>query len=118
MALKGTRKMSVEPEVASHWIRIILISHNVKSLEKVYADFTRAAKEKNLKVEGPVSSEAYQDSESPWEKLLLPKVLRRDPLQWGPQGFIDMHSPYETFKQITSISIYPGVKVKVSAADS
>ena len=54
MAFKDTGKTPVEPEVAIHWIRITLTSRNVKSLEKVCADLIRGAKEKNLKVKGPV----------------------------------------------------------------
>merc|ERR1712212_1184325 len=52
MALKDTGKAPVETEVAIHRIRIT--SRNVKSLEKVCADLIRGAKEKNLKVKGPV----------------------------------------------------------------
>ncbi|KAB0350228.1 hypothetical protein FD754_015085 [Muntiacus muntjak] len=48
-AFKDTGKTPVEPEVAIHWIRITLTSHNVKSLEKVCADLIRGTKEKNLK---------------------------------------------------------------------
>uniref|UniRef100_A0A4W2EIZ7 Small ribosomal subunit protein uS10 n=1 Tax=Bos indicus x Bos taurus TaxID=30522 RepID=A0A4W2EIZ7_BOBOX len=54
MAFKDTGKTPVEPEVAIHRIRITLTSPNVKSLEKVWADLIRGAKEKNLKVKGPV----------------------------------------------------------------
>ncbi|MBZ3889704.1 40S ribosomal protein S20 [Sciurus carolinensis] len=54
MAFKDTGKTPVEPEVAIHRIRITLTSRNVKSLEKVCADLIRGAKEKNLKVKGPV----------------------------------------------------------------
>uniref|UniRef100_A0A2K5HEG2 Small ribosomal subunit protein uS10 n=1 Tax=Colobus angolensis palliatus TaxID=336983 RepID=A0A2K5HEG2_COLAP len=54
MAFKDTGKTPVEPEVAIHRIRIPLRSRNVKSLEKVCADLIRGAKEKNLKVKGPV----------------------------------------------------------------
>uniref|UniRef100_A0A2K6U9H7 Small ribosomal subunit protein uS10 n=1 Tax=Saimiri boliviensis boliviensis TaxID=39432 RepID=A0A2K6U9H7_SAIBB len=53
-AFKDTGKTPVEPEVAIHRIRITLTSRNVKSLEKVCADLIRGAKEKNLKVKGPV----------------------------------------------------------------
>uniref|UniRef100_A0A8C5V712 Small ribosomal subunit protein uS10 domain-containing protein n=1 Tax=Microcebus murinus TaxID=30608 RepID=A0A8C5V712_MICMU len=45
MAFKDTRKTPVE---------IILTSPNIKPLEKVSADLIRGAKEKNLKVKGPV----------------------------------------------------------------
>ncbi|TNM96135.1 hypothetical protein fugu_015796, partial [Takifugu bimaculatus] len=54
MAFKDTGKAPVETEVAIHRIRITLTSRNVKSLEKVCADLIRGAKEKNLKVKGPV----------------------------------------------------------------
>uniref|UniRef100_A0A671EB14 Small ribosomal subunit protein uS10 n=1 Tax=Rhinolophus ferrumequinum TaxID=59479 RepID=A0A671EB14_RHIFE len=54
MAFKDTGKTPVEAEVAIHRIRITLTSHNVKSLEKVYVDLIRGAKEKNLKLIGPV----------------------------------------------------------------
>uniref|UniRef100_A0A670KDR4 Small ribosomal subunit protein uS10 n=1 Tax=Podarcis muralis TaxID=64176 RepID=A0A670KDR4_PODMU len=53
-AFKDTGKAPVEQEVAIHRIRITLTSRNVKSLEKVCADLIRGAKEKNLKVKGPV----------------------------------------------------------------
>uniref|UniRef100_A0A2K6S4U5 Small ribosomal subunit protein uS10 n=1 Tax=Saimiri boliviensis boliviensis TaxID=39432 RepID=A0A2K6S4U5_SAIBB len=81
MAFKDTGKTPVEPEVAIHRIRITLTSRNVKSLEKVCADLIRGAKEKNLKVKGPV------------------------------------RIPSEIVKQITSISIEPGVEVEVTIAD-
>uniref|UniRef100_A0A8C2LD93 Small ribosomal subunit protein uS10 domain-containing protein n=1 Tax=Cricetulus griseus TaxID=10029 RepID=A0A8C2LD93_CRIGR len=48
-----TGKTPVEPEVATHGIRITLTSRNVKSLKKVCADLIRGAKEKNLKVKEP-----------------------------------------------------------------
>lgn len=54
MAFKDAGKAPVEQEVAIHRIRITLTSRNVKSLEKVCADLIRGAKEKNLKVKGPV----------------------------------------------------------------
>merc|ERR1719402_1199369 len=44
----------VEEEVQVHRIRITLTSRNVKSLEKVCGDLIRGAKEKELKVKGPV----------------------------------------------------------------
>uniref|UniRef100_A0A8C0MH68 Small ribosomal subunit protein uS10 n=1 Tax=Canis lupus familiaris TaxID=9615 RepID=A0A8C0MH68_CANLF len=54
ITFKDTGKTPVEPEVVIHRIRITLTSCNVKSLEKVCADLIRGAKEKNLKVKGPV----------------------------------------------------------------
>ncbi|TNN43986.1 40S ribosomal protein S20 [Liparis tanakae] len=53
-AFKDSGKAPAETEVAIHRIRITLTSRNVKSLEKVCADLIRGAKEKSLKVKGPV----------------------------------------------------------------
>lgn len=56
--LTDSRKTPMKPEVAIHWMRITLNSHNVKSVEKVHADLIRDTKEMNLnlspKVKGPV----------------------------------------------------------------
>ncbi|XP_005871039.1 PREDICTED: 40S ribosomal protein S20 [Myotis brandtii] len=114
-----TGKTPVDPEVAIHRIRITLTSHNVKSLEKVCADLIRGAKEKNLKVKGPVQ--------------ILTKTLRittrKTPCGEGSDTWdrfqmrihkqlIDLHSPSEVVKQITSISIEPGVEIEVTIADA
>ncbi|XP_053773372.2 small ribosomal subunit protein uS10-like [Desmodus rotundus] len=119
MAFKDTGKTPVEPEVAIYRIRITLTSWNVKSLEKVCADLIRGAQEKNLKVKGPVRA--------PTKTLRITK--RKTPCGEGSKtwdGFqmrihkrlIDLHSPSEIVKQITSISIEPGVEVKVTIADA
>uniref|UniRef100_A0A2K6FQ27 Small ribosomal subunit protein uS10 n=1 Tax=Propithecus coquereli TaxID=379532 RepID=A0A2K6FQ27_PROCO len=102
----------VEPEVAIHRIRITLTSRNVKSLEKVCADLIRGAKEKNLKVKGPVRM--------PTKTLRI--TTRKTPCGEGSKTWdrfqmrihkrlIDLHSPSEIVKQITSISIEPGVEL-------
>ena len=44
----------METQVVIHQIRITLISSNMKSLERISADLIIGAKEKNLKVKGPV----------------------------------------------------------------
>ncbi|TKC41284.1 hypothetical protein EI555_012656, partial [Monodon monoceros] len=114
-----TGKTPVEPEVAIHRIRITLTSRNVKSLEKVCADLIRGAKEKNLKVKGPVRM--------PTKTLRI--TTRKTPCGEGSKTWdrfqmrihkrlIDLHSPSEIVKQITSISIEPGVEVEVTIADA
>lgn len=125
MAFKDTGKTPVEPEVAIHRIRITLTSRNVKSLEKVCADLIRGAKEKNLKVKGPVRM--------PTKTLRI--TTRKTPCGEGSKTWdrfqmrihkrlIDLHSPSEIVKQITSISIEPGVEsgiyptVQVGRGDS
>ncbi|XP_075394696.1 small ribosomal subunit protein uS10-like [Tenrec ecaudatus] len=119
MAFKDTGKTPVEPEVAIHQIRITLTSRNVKSLEKVCADLIRGAKEKNLKVKGPVRM--------PTKTLRI--TTRKTPCGEGSKTWdrfqmrihkrlIDLHSPSEIVKQITSISIEPEVEVEVTIADA
>ncbi|KAG6940528.1 ribosomal protein S20, partial [Chelydra serpentina] len=119
MAFKDSGKAPVEQEVAIHRIRITLTSRNVKSLEKVCADLIRGAKEKNLKVKGPVRM--------PTKTLRI--TTRKTPCGEGSKTWdrfqmrihkrlIDLHSPSEIVKQITSISIEPGVEVEVTIADA
>ncbi|ORZ11147.1 40S ribosomal protein S20 [Absidia repens] len=100
-----------------HRIRITLTSRNVKNLEKVSADLIQRAKDKQLKVKGPVRL--------PTKVLRI--TTRKSPCGNGSETFdrfemrihkrlIDLHSPSEIVKQITSISIEPGVEVEVTIA--
>ena len=95
-------------------IRITLTSRNVANLEKVCADLKRGAVEKRLKVSGPVRL--------PTKVLRL--TTRKSPCGEGTNTWdrfemrihkrvIDLHSPSEIVKQITSISLEPGVDVEV-----
>ena len=100
-----------------HRIRITLTSRNVKNLEKVCADLIKGAKDKSLKVKGPVRL--------PTKVLRI--TTRKSPCGEGTNTWdrfemrihkrlIDLHSPSEIVKQITSISIAPGVEVAVTIA--
>ena len=100
-------------------IRITLTSKNVANLEKVCADLIRGAKEKRLKVKGPVRM--------PTKVLRL--TVRKSPCGEGTNTWdrfqmrihkrlIDLHSPADVVKQITSISIEPGVEVEVTIVDA
>ncbi|EFN56903.1 hypothetical protein CHLNCDRAFT_22032 [Chlorella variabilis] len=115
-AIKPTQKPGVEEAEAApiHRIRITLTSKNVKNLEKVCADLIRGAKEKQLKVKGPVRMPTR----------VLKITTRKSPCGNGTNTFdrfemrlhkrlIDLHSPAEVVKQITSISIEVGVEVEV-----
>ncbi|CDS05269.1 Putative 40S ribosomal protein S20 [Lichtheimia ramosa] len=106
-----------QPQVKIHRIRITLTSRNVKNLEKVSADLIQRAKDKQLKVKGPVRL--------PTKVLRI--TTRKSPCGNGSETFdkfemrihkrlIDLHSPSEIVKQITSISIEPGVEVEVTIA--
>ncbi|XP_068248058.1 small ribosomal subunit protein uS10-like [Palaemon carinicauda] len=101
-----------------HRIRITLTSSNVKSLEKVCSDLVREAKGKQLKVKGPVRM--------PTKTLRI--TTRKTPCGEGSKTWdrfqmrihkrvIDLHSPSEVVKQITSISIEPDVDVEVTIAE-
>merc|ERR1711962_219283 len=112
-------KAAVGEEATVHRIRITLTSRNVKSPEKVCADLIKGAKDKSLKVKGPVRM--------PTKTLRI--TTRKTPCGEGSKTWdrfqmrvhkrvIDLHSPSEIVKQITSISIEPGVEVEVTIADS
>ncbi|KAL2632950.1 hypothetical protein R1flu_004429 [Riccia fluitans] len=121
MAALPTKPAKVGVEEATetiHRIRITLSSKNVKNLEKVCADLIKGAKDKRLKVKGPVRM--------PTKVLRI--TTRKSPCGEGTNtwdGFelrvhkrvIDLHSPSEVVKQITSITIEPGVEVEVTIAD-
>eukprot|EP00262_Sarcandra_glabra_P010370 TRINITY_DN25627_c0_g1_i1.p1 TRINITY_DN25627_c0_g1~~TRINITY_DN25627_c0_g1_i1.p1 ORF type:complete len:123 (+),score=19.60 TRINITY_DN25627_c0_g1_i1:113-481(+) len=101
-----------------HRIRITLSSKNVKNLEKVCADLVRGGKEKQLKVKGPVRMPTKVlhittrktpcgEGTNTWDRFEL-RVHKR---------VIDLVSSSEVVKQITSITIEPGVEVEVTIAD-
>mmetsp|Transcript_12805 Transcript_12805/g.28357 ORF Transcript_12805/g.28357 Transcript_12805/m.28357 type:complete len:119 (+) Transcript_12805:80-436(+) len=118
MATKPVKTLEGE-EQRLHRIRITLTSRNLKSLEKVCADLVSGAREKELQVAGPVRL--------PTKILRL--CVRKSPNGEGTNTFdrwemrihkrlIDLHSPSDVVKQITSISIEPGVEVEVTIADA
>ncbi|EKX42873.1 small subunit ribosomal protein S20e, cytoplasmic [Guillardia theta CCMP2712] len=100
-------------------IRITLsTSKSVANLEKVCADLIKGAKDKELRVRGPVRM--------PTKVLRL--TVRKSPCGEGTNTWdrwemrvhkriIDLYSPPETVKQITSISIEPDVEVEVMVVD-
>ncbi|ESO88306.1 hypothetical protein LOTGIDRAFT_219397 [Lottia gigantea] len=116
---KETSKAPPAEQVKNHRIRITLTSRNVKSLEKVCSDLISGAKDKQLKVRGPVRMPTR----------ILRITTRKTPCGEGSKTWdrfqmrihkriIDLHSPSEIVKQITSISIEPGVAVEVTIADA
>lgn len=96
-------------------IRITLSSTNVKSLEKVCSDLIHGANEKQLTLKGPVRMPTK----------VLRVTTRKSPCGEGTNTWdrfemrlhkrlIDIRSSTDIVKQITSISIEPGVIVEVS----
>lgn len=101
-----------------HRIRITLTSRSVANLEKVCADLKRGALDKELPVSGPVRM--------PTKHLKI--TTRKAPSGEGTNTWdhfemrihkrlIDLQAPAEVVKQITSISIEPGVEVDVTIQD-
>ena len=119
-AMKPPVKAGLEESQDSiNRIRITLSSKEIKNLEKVCTDLIRGAKEKALKVKGPVRI--------PTKVLKI--TTRKSPCGEGTNTFdrfelrihkrvIDLFSSPEVVKQITSITIEPGVEVEVTIADS
>ena len=118
MAMMKAKEIEGAGDAKVHRIRITLTSRNVKSLEKVCGDLIKGAKDKRLKVKGPVRL--------PTKVLRI--TTRKSPCGEGTNTWdrfemrihkrlIDLHSPSEIVKQITSISIEPGVEVEVTIAD-
>merc|ERR1712072_539582 len=104
------------PQAKSHKIRITLTSkNNIKNLEKVSTDLVNRAKDKDLRVKGPVRMPTKR----------LSHTTRKPPCGEGSKTWdtyelrihkrvIDLTSPAEIVKQITSMSIEPGVEVEVT----
>nr|GMC96284.1 40S ribosomal protein S20-2 [Ipomoea batatas] len=116
-AVKSTKPGLEEPQEQVHKIRITLSSKNVKNLEKVCADLVRGAKDKRLRVKGPVRmptkvlhittrKSPCGEGTNTWDRFEL-RVHKR---------VIDLFSSPEVVKQITSITIEPGVEVERHAA--
>jgi len=116
----GVTKKGVEgtTEAPIHRIRITLTSRKPKALEKVCDDLIRGARQKRLKHSGPVRL--------PTKVLRL--TVRKSPCGEGSKTWdryqmrihkrvIDLHSPSEIVRQITNISIDPGVEVEVTIAE-
>jgi len=117
-AAKDPAKPVEDTQTQIHRIRITLTSTNVKSLEKVCAELIKGARDKQLKVYGPVRI--------PTKVLRI--TTRKTPCGEGSKTWdrfqmrihkrvIDLRSSSETVKQVTSISIDPGVDVEVTIAD-
>ncbi|KAM4069319.1 hypothetical protein ACB094_12G080800 [Castanea mollissima] len=119
-ALKPAKQLGADevPEQI-HKIRITLTSKSVKNLEKVCTDLVRGAKDKMLRVKGPVRiptkvlhittrKSPCGEGTNTWDRFEL-RIHKR---------VIDLFSSPEVVKQITSITIEPGVEVEVTIADN
>jgi len=119
MATTVKKPTGTEGESPVHRIRITLTSRNMKNVERVCEELFKRAKGKKLKYAGPVRM--------PTKVLRL--TVRKSPCGEGSKTWdryemrihkrlIDLHSPAEVVRQITSINIDPDVEVEVTIADS
>merc|ERR1711935_612908 len=99
-------------------IRMTLKGRDVKALEFACSEIVSRSKNKGFEIKGPVRI--------PTKTLRV--TVRKSPCGEGTntldrfemrihKRLIDLHSPSEIVKQITSISIEPGVEVEVTIAD-
>ncbi|KAL3570261.1 hypothetical protein D5086_027510 [Populus alba] len=116
-AMKAQKPGLEEAQEQIHKIRITLSSKNVKNLEKVCTDLVRGAKDKRLRVKGPVRiptkvlnittrKSPCGEGTNTWDRFEL-RVHKR---------VIDLFSSADVVKQITSITIEPGVEADVRSA--
>ncbi len=116
--VKSKAEEQVE-ESQIHRIRITLTSTKVHAVEKVCAELKTKAVGKSLRVSGPVRM--------PTKHLKI--TTRKSPCGEGTNTFdrwqmrihkriLDLYCPAEVVKQITSISIEPGVDVEVTIPDA
>merc|ERR1712227_910029 len=102
-----------------HKIRITITSKNCAAIERISNELVKAAKEKQLKVKGPVRM--------PTKTLRI--TTRKTPNGEGSKTrdryqmrihkrVIDLQSPTETVRQITQLSIDPGMDVEVTICEN
>lgn len=119
MSAPPIKNTTAEEEAPIHRIRITLTSTKVAAVEKVCSDLKNKALLKQLKVSGPVRM--------PTKTLRL--MVRKSPCGEGTNTYdrlqmkihkriLDLHSPADVVRQITNISIEPGVDVEVTIADA
>ncbi|XP_017636046.1 40S ribosomal protein S20-2-like [Gossypium arboreum] len=116
--MKPTKPGYEEPREQIRKIKITLCSKNVKNLEKVCSDLIQAAKAKAIRVKGPVRI--------PTKVLRI--TTRKAPCGEGTNTWdiyelrihkrlIDLYSTPDVVKQVTSITMEPGVQVEVTIVD-
>ena len=140
--MAAVKKAGFEGEEVArvHRIRITLTSRNVPALEKVCADLKKTAEDKGLKgkVSGPVRlptkvGPGMMPAAPSASPELTPMQVLHITTRMAPGGegsktwdrfemrihkrIIDLHAPADIVKQVTAITIEPGVEVEVTVAD-
>merc|ERR1711935_46480 len=118
MSYEKEGKENIQEQDQEHKIRITITSKNCSAIERISNELVKAAKDKNLKVKGPVRM--------PTKTLRI--TTRKTPNGEGSETWdrfqmrihkrvIDLQSPTETVRQITQLSIDPGMDVEVTICD-
>eukprot|EP01065_Artemidia_motanka_P031304 TRINITY_DN375_c0_g1_i1.p2 TRINITY_DN375_c0_g1~~TRINITY_DN375_c0_g1_i1.p2 ORF type:complete len:142 (+),score=31.03 TRINITY_DN375_c0_g1_i1:63-428(+) len=106
-------------EAQVHKIRITLSSTTVAPLERVCSELMRGAKTHQLKVKGPMRMPTKTLRHHTMKAPCGEGTISWDHFQMRVhKRVIDLVSPSETVKQITSINIEPGVSVEVTVGDA
>lgn len=101
-----------------HHIRVTLCSRKIKSIERICKNIVSDNKEKELSIKGPLRI--------PTKTLMV--TTRKSPCGEGTNTWdkfenrvykriIDVISSKNTLKQITSVSIEPGVEIEVTIVE-
>eukprot|EP00760_Papus_ankaliazontas_P038244 PhM_4_TR9010/c0_g2_i1/m.53069/K02969/RP-S20e, RPS20; small subunit ribosomal protein S20e len=115
--MDAVKKPTEKQTVDEHKIRVTLTSKDPKALEKVCEELVHGAKERDLKVKGPIRM--------PTRTLKI--TTRKSPIGEGTNTWdrfqmrihkrvIDLRCQQEVVKQITAINIARGVDVEVFVA--
>merc|ERR1712231_4044 len=118
MSYEKEGKENVQEQDQEHKIRITITSKNCSAIERISNELVKAAKDENLKVKGPVRM--------PTKTLRI--TTRKTPNGEGSKTWdrfqmrihkrvIDLVSSTEKVRQITQMSIDPGIDVEVTICD-
>ncbi|XP_036340691.1 40S ribosomal protein S20-like [Rhagoletis pomonella] len=114
----GDAPKDIETPQGADFASVHRSSRNVRSLENVCRDLINSAKSQNLRVKDPVRMPTKTrrittrkapcgEGSKTWDRFQM-RIHKR---------IIDLHSPSEIVKKITSINIEAGVEVEVTIAN-
>merc|ERR1712106_923944 len=118
MSYEKEGKENIQEQDQEHKIRITITSKNCSAIERISNELVKAAKDKNLKVKGPARMPTKTlritprktpngEGSKTWDRFQM-RIHKR---------VIDLQSPTETVRQITQLSIDPGMDVEVTIRD-
>ena len=136
MSYEKEGKENLQEQDQEHKIRITITSKNCSAIERISNELVKAAKDKNLKVKILDHVFAFSLSNMILQvkgPVRMPTKTLRITTRKTPNGegsktwdryqmrihkrVIDLQSPTETVRQITQLSIDPGMDVEVTICD-